>query len=707
MILFKEDWSKYPNAIIDEECQNKSFIRLATLYKHMGVDNNAFILQLHNPDLIGVDPFDKNLSMDTKLAIALECKINFWYYLRSCVRMVESTPALPIPFDANRGIVSLYWLFFNHMTTILIMIRQTGKSTASDVLMRYLLNIRCTNTLMNLLTKDDKLRSANLIRVKNLEEELPDYLKQKTKKDIANNEEITIKLLINRYLGHLPSSSPKLAYKVGVGYTSAIWHIDEAVYVSNIGITLPAALAAGTQARITAEKKNEPYGTVITTTVGDADDRDGSFIYQLIEESTIWSENFFDCENINDLDTIIRNSNRKNKPRVVCQFNHSQLGKTDEWLKKAIESAECSKEDADRMFRNIWQHGTSSSPLPKDISAAIRASEVTDFYNQISTTYAYILRWYIPKEDIDRVMLEDQFVMGVDTSEAIGRDEIAIVIRSVKTGETIAVGNYNETNLITFSKWLTEVIVMYKNITVIIERRSTGGMILDHLILMLPTHGVDPFSRLYNTIVQNSDIEKEAYKNISRCKSSLNTYTYEKYRKYFGFSTSGTGVTSRSSLYGTTLTSACKHTSSLVKDIPLINQILSLSIRNGRVDHAKGGHDDLCVAWLLSYWLLSLGKNLLHYNIKSSNILIDNVNDKKLVTDLDKYEHNEEIKLKEKMNVLTDQIINERDDLVAYRMEKQLMHLTTLLSTDQKSTLSLNEFLDNIKKERRNRKLYK
>ena len=51
MILFYDDWRKYPGAIIDDQTSNESFIRLATIYRDMGIKNHAFPLVLLNPEL--------------------------------------------------------------------------------------------------------------------------------------------------------------------------------------------------------------------------------------------------------------------------------------------------------------------------------------------------------------------------------------------------------------------------------------------------------------------------------------------------------------------------------------------------------------------------------------------------------------------------------------------------------------------------------
>ena len=67
-------------------------------------------------------------------------------------------------------------------------------------------------------------------------------------------------------------------------------------------------------------------------------------------------------------------------------------------------------------------------------------------------------------------------------------------------------------------------------------------------------------------------------------------------KKHFGFATSGTGITSRSELYSSTLQHLAKTVGPVIKDKLTIDQMLSLVIRNGRVDHPPGEHDGAVVA---------------------------------------------------------------------------------------------------------------
>ena len=109
-ILFESDWGKYPNAIIDYETKNESFLRVAEIFYRMGVSNCAFHLSLLDPDLQGVDPYSEDLTLLQKAKIVRECKRNFWYYLREVERIPEPGSMVAIPFAANRMNIALYWL---------------------------------------------------------------------------------------------------------------------------------------------------------------------------------------------------------------------------------------------------------------------------------------------------------------------------------------------------------------------------------------------------------------------------------------------------------------------------------------------------------------------------------------------------------------------------------------------------------------------
>lgn len=708
-ILFASDWNNYPGAVIHTETRNESFKKIANLYKQMGVENHAFPLALIQPELAKVNPHDPDsLDLELMSMILYECKHNFWYFLREIARAPALVGTDPEQFIANRANIALYWLFFNHITSILIQPRQTGKSFSVDVLMIYLANIGTTNTLVNMLTRSDDLRTQNLIRLKKIQEELPYYLDFRSKGDIFNTEEIKLAAVGNMYKGNLSNASPKLANNVGRGFTSPVLHVDECCFVPNIEIALSAALMAGNAARDSAKRNEMPYGTILSTTTGKLDDRDASYIHKLWSNATLWDEKFFDAKDEEELNhLVLTNSNvsgdKAKRAIVNLTFSYRQLGYDDNWMRDKLRETIAEGEDADRDLFNRWTSGTQASPIPLEYRDAIRDAVIDNYRTEIYKPYNYILRWYISEEEIAiRQNSNITFVIGVDTSDAIGRDDIAFTVRDHSTGEVICAATFNELNLITLADFFVNFLLKYENAIMIIERRSSAVAIIDYMLQKLPLHGINPMKRLYNTIVQNSAEKKKEFEELLQARYYNNDYFIQN-KKHIGFSTSGSGVTSRAELYSATLISMCKYTGNYLYDKKIVDQVLGLVVRNGRVDHADGGNDDLVISSLLSYWLLINGRNLGYYGIDTSLLLNKNKNyllEKYSDSNLDE----EEVNDKEDMlaNILAN-YKEETDQFVLKQMEYKLHCLSNELNRRYNRAISVEQMLDEINKEKRTR----
>ena len=705
MILFKEDWDKYPDAIIDKDTKNESFLRLASVYREMGVENNSFILALHNPDLQGLDPFSSDLQLEDMIAISLECQENPWYFFREIARAPGLAGGGDIPFKASRGNMGVYWLFFNHMLVLLEQIRQTGKSFGLNTLNVYLLNLGSTGTDISLITKDDGLRSETLERIRDIESTLPFYLRQRTKGDISNTEEIQISKHNNKFKGYLPSKSPKQANGLGRGITSPVFENDEAAFCSNIAISLPAALAAGVAARDIARRNNSVYGTIIATTSGMKDDIDGRFIYGMMQAAFKFNEKLFDAKDADDLLKIVLSGCKSSKsgltiPRVYCSFNHRQLGYTDEWLKLSIMQSESSGDAMLRDFFNRWTSGAQKSPFSREVAEAIRESVVDDHYLELSGSGGYATRWYIPQSDITSIMNASHYTLSLDTSDAVGQDDIGMTIMDDETGAVVAAGDYNETNLIVFSEWLLDWCVRFENITLMIERKSSGVAIIDNLIVMMLKKGMDPFKRIFNRVVNDADSRPEDFEEINKPMYARNTRVYTDYRRAFGFATSGSGITARSEIYGNTFNEAVKYTATIIKDKTLIDQLLGLVIKNNRLDHEDGATDDLVISWLLAYWLLSKGRHLDFYGknvraIMSKNTVARSLNKPDVVLN-----HQEQYRLRCRIDEVADEIRNTRDEYVVAKLEAQLKALSRHIVLNQGERFSVDALIEELREDR-------
>ncbi len=712
MVLYAEDWDRYPGAKPNYDTKNESYLKLAGTYYAMGVKNYAFMLALHDQSLKDVDPFSPFLTELEMVKIAIECKINPWYYFREIAKVPARSGSDAVPLLANRGNIALYWCFFNHVMTYLVQIRQTGKSISTDVLDSYLLNIRCRGTTINLLTKDDALRSENIQRLKDIIDEMPFYLKQRSKKDLDNTELINISSLGNWYKAHLPQKAKKFALNTGRGMSSPIFRVDEGPFQANIEISLPAALAAGVAMRNKARANNEPYGTTLTTTAGKKDDPDGRYFYQQICAAAEWTEKFFDAKDATELEVMIRAVSRglKEKMRVGDEvirgefavnitMNHRQLGYDDAWLLTALEETKSVGDAADRDFFNRWTSGSLSSPLSIQQMEIIRGSQKEPLYVEDCKIGSFRVpcRWYIPKDSIEMYMAKNSSILSADTSDGAGGDDISLSLTDVKTGMLIASFNVNQVNLLAFSEWVCERwIIQCPNVTLIPERRSSAIALIDHLLLILPDRGIDPFKRIFNRIVNDPDENKTAYEEIKLPLSRRPHDIYVRYKKAFGWATSGGGMTSRSDLYSTTLISAARNCGHMVNDKTTIDQILSLETRNGRVDHAPGEHDDAVIGWLLGHWMLTKAKNLLHYGIQVTDILSRNRGGSENGGVITK-EQREQIFYRDKIKELLGKLEQEQSEIISMKIENELRFYNSKLIIEENEVLSLDELIAKTK----------
>ena len=694
MVLFESDILMYPNAIYDVKTKNASFIHVCGLYKEMGVSNHLFPLTLLQPELQGVDPHSLSLPQDIKLKIAFECKYNPWYYFREVALVPPQAGVTPVMLRANRGNIALIWCFLTHIGFILIQPRQTGKSLSVDELMIYLSYIILDNSTINMITKDSTLRTTNIERLKKIRDLLPGYLYVKNHKDADNSEKLTNVARGNTYTAGVGRSSEAGAINLGRGSSAPIAHIDEAPFISHIDVTVPALLAAGTAAREEAAANGLPYGTLFTTTAGKRNSKSGKYMYDLLQGACVWRESLYDCRNEEELHkTVLANATGK-LALINGTFSYSQLGKTKEWLFKAITEAFSTGDDANRDFFNVWTAGSMRSPLSIKVNEIINASDMEPLWTE-TTKYGYLWNWYIPKDEVDAGLLSGRYVLGNDTSEAVGRDAIALVLMDTRDMAVVGAMLVNETNLQNYSKWVCSFLVRFKTVTYIIERKSTAAGIIDYLITELPKYGINPFKRIYSKLVDKQEERKQDFAAV--CMSPMQSASV--YKADFGFMTTGA---SRALLFGNVLQQVAKNAGHLVRDRQLSNEIRALVIKNERIDHVNSGHDDMVISWLLCAWLLTSSRNLRFYGITSEFLLTEvNKKEDEKLDGHDLFLKDESNKAKARIEILTGKLSKATCSYEISICEAELRAIVrnTTVSSDE-DVLSIDQLLSDASEAR-------
>lgn len=703
MILFRSDWARFPTAVIDYDTDNTSFLRLVKLYKQMGVKNAEFILALLQPELSGVDPFDETLSSELKMKIAMEAHYNPWYVFRQLMRLPANAGTVPIRFKANRGNIALIWSFFNHVDFALIQPRQTGKSGSTDCLSVGLMYIWASNTTINLVTKDTKLKDSNIERLKEIRDLLPDYIHPHNPNDADNTELLTCIRLGNRYKTAVGRNDRIAADKLGRGLTVPIMHFDEVPYISLIEYSLPVALSSASAARDQAKEAKQPYGNIFTTTPGSILTRDGKWAHQFLTSGAPWSEHYFDLPDEKTLHEVVEKGSTGLKPLIYGAFNHRQLGRSDEWLLQKLRDSASTGELADRDYFNIWTAGNVGSPFDEETRQRISRSELEPKYMEINS-YRYVLRWQVSEAQLTERLANGRYIMSLDPSEGLGgdNDAMGMVITDVETAEVVCTSRVNETNIDHYASFIADMLVKYPTITWMFERKSTGISILDKVIIILNSLGIDPFSRIWNRIVDEKDeFEHEYRKIVNTPVIQRQVSFYTPFKRYFGFNTAGSGKFARDSLYGEVMMSAVRHGAHVVRDKELINEFFTLQVKDGRVDHANGAHDDLVISYLLAHWLLIKGRNLSHYGI-TPNLVLSKAKYMEDATSAQDRRQLERVAAKKEMfNNLLDMLKETKDQMMVSRIEMQLRRLSTEIDfSDETGGVGIDALIKQVNDER-------
>ena len=451
-------------------------------------------------------------------------------------------------------------------------------------------------------------------------------------------------------------------------------------------------------AREQAENAGLPYGISLLTTPGKLATKEGRYAYKIYQESFRWTEKLFDSQNREELmDYILKNSTFKKAPIVLLEYNHRQLGFTDDWLLERIETSRAEGEDAEADFLNRWATGNLKHPLSKSVIEVIEKSKKAPIDEYISVE-GYILRLYSTKREFFTNNSYTYYIISVDPSEAIGSDDIGMTIMDVYTGEVVGAGNFNETSIPMFSRFLTDLLLKLPNSVLMVERKSTGSSIMDTVLELLDEAGINGFKRVFNWIVDDLDKYGSMYPEIFG-KRIRDFGLYIKFKKYFGFATSGSGKTSRSNLYGSIIKGAGKYISEYINDKVLADQLLGLTVRNNRIDHVEGGHDDMVIAWLLAYWFMTEAKNKDFYGIDSSKVLSTAV-DAELIQDATPEEREYiryQERLREKINELLSDLEVVTDSATAIRIIGKINVLKEGIDLRYNKSFNIDAILNEMK----------
>lgn len=618
--------------MINYNTKNESFIRVHEILKANGVENNNFFLHLENEALKDVDVFNPP-DRETALAIINECNVNPYFFMRE-VFVMPSEDGTMQSFMLDIASLSSLFLTNQGFSIYREQPRQTGKTTGAGGELSCNWNVRCRNADIAIVNFDDTAAKENLQRVVDYSSYLPSYLQiyklnptvnSDNSVDIDDGEEIgktvkvaTNKIFNNRLVAKTVGTTPAMANKVGKGGTFSIEFFDEVAVYPNLELVLGAAAPAFKTASDNARKGGFPTYMYLTSTPPDMSSVQGEFLYKMVKTQALKFEPYMFDLSTKELASLLRNKAKNNYFYIT--YSYKELGFSDDWALEHYRNLN-SQWLFERDILLRWKKNLKDSPFnmldlekiesmvyeKKNYIAIPMKFEARDFSEfgsdnlsiksklatledivlecKIFEVEGYTISELLNKYKFDRISL------ACDVSAGYGdnRDSSTICGSDVETGETIFTFKSNRLDPILFALVIYYTIKKYfPNALLTIERNSYGEAVISELVYTSVERN------LYYT-TKTSDVLNVSTKMVKRGDLLYGVYNVQKIRHI---------------LFGVICAKMVRENKRIIKSYEIYEEISTLILKDERIDHKPGCHDDLLIAKLLSLYPLLFDNNI-------------------------------------------------------------------------------------------------
>ena len=591
------------NVFYDWETSNLSFLQVASDLKRLGIKNNMFFLRLYDKGLQGIDPHGPITIMSPELTqrIMAECIRNPWYYLREVCRIPDQGNSKGIPYKLNRANLAATWCFINNIDHYLTIPRQVGKTQSIIANLTWAYLFGTSNSSFAFFATSQELASENLERLKAQRELLPPYLRLRQEcvidatlgtrdNEIDNIRKIYNPLTKNTIVTKPKASSKEAAIKLGRGNTLPIKYIDETEFVDYVDEILKASGPAFSAAAANAERNGAAYCRIFSSTPGDLDSAAGQAAQRILDKTCRWTERFYDLGPEKTKEIITANSENG-----ICyiEYSYTQLGLDENWFRKlcSLVNGDPTAIKRELLLQRI--RGSKDSPFSEEDLMAIQEIKP----NIIEEHYImdiYQLNVY------KKLNPKFPYLVGVDVATGTNNDSTAVSIVNPYTLQIDAEFRSPIMGYPDLKRFLYQLVKKYIPKAVLCIEKNHGG---DSVIQDLRETVLN--RNLYHNMSKDLVDDNNAKINKGHIEREV-----ERRRCYGVF----TGKNSRPLMIDLLFLTVQEHKERLTSHF-VIDDILKLVRKNGKVQAAVGEHDDSIMSYLIALYVYTYSKNLNRWGI--------------------------------------------------------------------------------------------
>ena len=589
--------------IYDWETTNLSFLQVASDLNRLGIKNNAFFLKLYDKGLQGIDPHGPITVMSNELCqrIMAECMRNIWYFLREVCRIPDQGNSKGIPYKLNRANLAATWCFVNNIDHYLTIPRQVGKTQSILANLDWAYLFGTTDSSFAFFATSQELASENLDRLKKQRELLPTYLRLRQDcvidavlgtrdNEIDNIRKIYNPLNKNTIVTKPKASSKEAAIKLGRGNTLPITYMDEAEFMDHIEEIIKASGPAYSTAAANAERNGAAYCRILSSTPGDLDSPAGQSAQKILDKTGKWSEQFYDLGPKKAKEII--NANSENGI-VYIEYSYKQLGLDENWFMKMCKLVNNDPTAIKRELLLQRIRGSKDSPFSEEDLMAIQEIKPQIIEEQYLLDM-YRLNIYKPLNK------QYPYIVGVDVATGVNNDNTAISIVNPYTLQIDAEFRSSIMGYPDLKRFLYQLVKKFIPRALLCIEKNHGG---DSVIQ-------DLRETILNRNLYHSMDKELVDDNVSRISNGAIEREVEKRRCHGVF----TGTKSRALMIDLLFLTVQEFKDRLTSEY-VIDDILKLVRKNGKVQAAAGEHDDSIMSYLIALYVYTYGKNLNRWGI--------------------------------------------------------------------------------------------
>ena len=515
-------------------------------------------------------------------------------------------------YQLNRGNLAMNFLFTLNYNMFVELPRQFGKTVGALCRYLWVYNFGSSNSEIMFIHKDHGGSKGNLKHLKEIRDALPEYLQMSAATGVDGKKLKVANTIVsmehplnkNKITTFASARSRDAADKLGRGCTMPIQYYDEFAFMLYNQYAYTAAVPAFSTAAQNAKANHAPYGILITTTPGDLTTEQGLYAYNIRNNATEWSEEYYDY-NYQQLEEL-RLSNTKSSFFLV-RYTYQQLGKGKEYFNQMCTDL---NNDWDKIRREVlleWAKTSSNCPFREEDLEVIK-----NFCREpIRTIHfgkagQYIFKVY---EDLDPRFPP---IIGVDVAGAMYQDSSAITVVDSKTTRVTATLNCNFLPSDDLADIIYILATKYMpNCVVNVERN--GGF------------GASVIQRLVKTSVKKNLYFEIKEKVVEEERTEVRANKRKRLVKVFGLDSTRDV---RARLIEILYDRVAQHKDKFIAPI-LYEEMSQMEVKkNGKVEHSDTSHDDQVFSYLMALYVWYDGHNVMeNFNIQKNIIKTDDNED--------------------------------------------------------------------------------